>query len=1055
MEQVGIYEKLITQLVEKRLDKDIFFVGERKLEVAEASIWLSRFLTKVIEYVINSVPADENQVFNQISLANRLVMWLKDHINDDDFINENLIDSQGRILTALFNKQNPLATDLPKYTTAIFPLTGLTQSELFCGSNAGLSLESELKREIRSSDKIYWLVSFIKWAGIRIFKNELEEFTRSGKELRIITTSYMGATDAKAVEFLASLPNTQVKLSYNTKRERLHAKSYLFLRNTGFHTGYIGSSNLSHSALTSGLEWNLKITTQEIPHIIEKSLSTFETYWESNEFELFSGDTSSKEKLNNALKEAKGSGTESSLFHFDIKPFAHQREILEQLAVERSVHGRFKNLIVAATGTGKTIISAFDFARFYKLHPEANFLFVAHRQEILQQALGAYRGVLKNNQFGELWVAEHKPNSYKHLFASIQSLNLQLDNLPLVADFYDYIVIDEVHHVAANSYRGLLAHFEPTILLGLTATPERHDGVDILADFCGVIAAEIRLPEAINQRHLCPFQYFAIDDATDLRKLNWSRGRYDVAELSNLYTHNDQRVTRIIRSLAETVTDIDNIKALAFCVTKEHVEYMAKKFNLAGISADVLTSDNSAERQQKRQSLVSGKLSILCVVDIFNEGVDIPEVDTLLFLRPTESLTIFLQQLGRGLRLTDDKQCCTILDFVGNSRDEYDFSQKFRALVGKTNQSIKDEILNDFPHLPLGCRIELEEKAQSMILRNISRATLNANRLTSLMANFKHQTDLPLTLGNFLRMNPQVSLEDIYRIKINGQSGWTLLVEAVQGNKIAEPAVQPDLAKAYYRAINFHLLSCTSLSYLKFIKQLCENDFVFDGQDPIQNQFALMCHYNFWDKSGKALNVKSLTASLQMLRNKPLQEELLAVLAILINRIHHQEMDLELAQPSALKVHSRYTREQILAAMGASTFEAKSPSREGVLAINEQNLECLFVTLNKSEKQFSPTTMYHDYAISEHLFHWQSQNSARPELGRGLSYIEQQKLGETVLLFVREQSKDENGRTMGFVNFGKVHYVSHNGSQPMNVTWRLEQPIPDVMWHDAAKLAVG
>ncbi|MEM6249154.1 DUF3427 domain-containing protein [Shewanella vaxholmensis] len=1055
MEQVGIYEKLITQLVEKRLDKDIFFVGERKLEVAEASIWLSRFLTKVIEYVINSVPADENQVFNQISLANRLVMWLKDHINDDDFINENLIDSQGRILTALFNKQNPLATDLPKYTTAIFPLTGLTQSELFCGSNAGLSLESELKREIRSSDKIYWLVSFIKWAGIRIFKNELEEFTRSGKELRIITTSYMGATDAKAVEFLASLPNTQVKLSYNTKRERLHAKSYLFLRNTGFHTGYIGSSNLSHSALTSGLEWNLKITTQEIPHIIEKSLSTFETYWESNEFELFSGDTSSKEKLNNALKEAKGSGTESSLFHFDIKPFAHQREILEQLAVERSVHGRFKNLIVAATGTGKTIISAFDFARFYKLHPEANFLFVAHRQEILQQALGAYRGVLKNNQFGELWVAEHKPNSYKHLFASIQSLNLQLDNLPLVADFYDYIVIDEVHHVAANSYRGLLAHFEPTILLGLTATPERHDGVDILADFCGVIAAEIRLPEAINQRHLCPFQYFAIDDATDLRKLNWSRGRYDVAELSNLYTHNDQRVTRIIRSLAETVTDIDNIKALAFCVTKEHAEYMAKKFNLAGISADVLTSDNSAERQQKRQSLVSGKLSILCVVDIFNEGVDIPEVDTLLFLRPTESLTIFLQQLGRGLRLTDDKQCCTILDFVGNSRDEYDFSQKFRALVGKTNQSIKDEILNDFPHLPLGCRIELEEKAQSMILRNISRATLNANRLTSLMANFKHQTDLPLTLGNFLRMNPQVSLEDIYRIKINGQSGWTLLVEAVQGNKIAEPAVQPDLAKAYYRAINFHLLSCTSLSYLKFIKQLCENDFVFDGQDPIQNQFALMCHYNFWDKSGKALNVKSLTASLQMLRNKPLQEELLAVLAILINRIHHQEMDLELAQPSALKVHSRYTREQILAAMGASTFEAKSPSREGVLAINEQNLECLFVTLNKSEKQFSPTTMYHDYAISEHLFHWQSQNSARPELGRGLSYIEQQKLGETVLLFVREQSKDENGRTMGFVNFGKVHYVSHNGSQPMNVTWRLEQPIPDVMWHDAAKLAVG
>jgi superfamily II DNA or RNA helicase len=364
------------------------------------------------------------------------------------------------------------------------------------------------------------------------------------------------------------------------------------------------------------------------------------------------------------LREAKGGYSDNSAFHFDIKPFAHQREILEQLDVERTVHQRYKNLVVAATGTGKTLISAFDFARFYKQHPEANFLFVAHRQEILKQALSAYRGVLKNNQFGELWVAEHKPNSYRHLFASIQSLNLQLSSLPLTADFYDYIVIDEVHHIAASSYRGLLEHFSPHILFGLTATPDRHDGQNILDDFCGVIAAEIRLPEAINQCYLCPFQYFAIDDETDLRNIKWHQGRYDIAELSHLYTHNEQRVTRIIRSLNDTVTDVRQIRALAFCVSKQHAEYMASKFNLAGISADVLTSDNSHERQRKRQSLISGDMQILCVVDIFNEGVDIPEVDTLLFLRPTESLTIFLQQLGRGLRLTDEKQCCCIFSCI-------------------------------------------------------------------------------------------------------------------------------------------------------------------------------------------------------------------------------------------------------------------------------------------------------------------------------------------------------------------------------------------------------
>ena len=517
MNQAGIYEQLITQLVEQNLDRETFYVGERSLENGEATSWLSRFLTRIIDIAMDSVPNGENRILEQINLANSVIEWLSDNIGDKELITDNLIDTQGKILTALLDKQNPVASSLPKYVESIMPLTGLTQSELFCGSNVGISLETEIKREIQSSDKIYWLVSFIKWAGIRIFKKELEEFTRSGKQLKVITTSYMGATDAKAVEFLASLPNTEVKLSYNTNRERLHAKSYLFMRDTSFHTGYIGSSNLSHSALTSGLEWNLKITSKEIPHIIEKSLSTFETYWESPDFERFDGKAQSKERLNTALQTAKGSfGDDVPNFYFDIKPHSHQKNIQEKLTVERELHGRYRNLVVAATGTGKTVISAFDFARFYNKNPEAKFLFLAHREEILKQARSAYRGVLKNSQFGELLVGKHKPQKFNHLFASIQSFNNQLASLSLTRDYFDYIVIDEVHHITANSYRPILEYFEPTILLGLTATPERHDGADILNDFCNVIAAEIRLPEAINQRHLSPFQYFAIDDETDL-----------------------------------------------------------------------------------------------------------------------------------------------------------------------------------------------------------------------------------------------------------------------------------------------------------------------------------------------------------------------------------------------------------------------------------------------------------------------------------------------------------------------------------------------------------
>lgn len=802
MQQIGIYEQLITQLIASKIDRERFYVGERELNSNEASIWLSRFLSHILEYAIDSIPTGDDRLEQQIMLSNQLLLWLKTQIQDKNFINDNLLTSQGKILTALYEFENPVAADLKKYIEDIFPLTGLTQSELFCGSNAGLSLESELKREILSADKIYWLVSFIKWAGIRIFRKELEEFTSSGRELKIITTSYMGATDAKAVEYLAKLPNTEVKLSYNTERERLHAKSYLFLRDTGYHTGYIGSSNLSHSALTNGLEWNLKITSQEIPHIINKSLSTFETYWASNDFELFNGDAKSTEKLNRALRQQRGDYEQSSTHFFDITPFPHQNEILEKLAVERNVHQRFCNLVVAATGTGKTLISAFDFAHYLKTKPKANFLFVAHREEILKQARTAYRGVLRNGTFGELWVGGQTPAHYRQLFISIQTLNNQLRQLNLSADYYDYIVIDEVHHIAAKSYRSVLTYFSPSILLGLTATPERHDGGDILSDFGGIIAAEIRLPEAINRRHLSPFQYFAIDDDTDLRTISWSRGRYDVAQLTNLYTHNQARFDKILLSLQEIITDLSKMKALAFCVSKEHAQYMVQQLLLKGLKADVLTSDNSHERQQKQQAIRSGTINVLCVVDIFNEGVDIPEVDTLLFLRPTESLTIFLQQLGRGLRLAEDKECCTVLDFVGNSRPEYDFANKFRALVGKSSRAISEEIKQGFPHAPLGCRIELTKRTQEMVLSNIRQASLTLKRLVAMIRQFPQHSTLPLTLTNFLAQHPHIDLNELYK-----RGSWGELIAQSQ-DQISKNTADEDALKMIRKAINNRILTC-------------------------------------------------------------------------------------------------------------------------------------------------------------------------------------------------------------------------------------------------------
>lgn len=1056
MVSTGIYEELLTKLLQDKLSKyesDNFFIERESLDHADAAIYLSRFLQIVLNMVLESHPKGEDKLTQQIELSNALIYWLRDYLDDED-ITENLIDAKGQLLKALYSTKNPVAKDLKEHVTKITPLTGLAQSELFTGSNAGLSLETEIKREILSSDEIWWLVSFIKWTGIRIFADELKSFTESGRKLKIITTSYMGATDQKAVDFIASLPNTEVKLSFNTTQERLHAKSYIFLRDSGFDTGYIGSSNISRSALTNGLEWNLKITTQEISHILEKFKSTFETYWESSEFEVYHpDDIKSKAKLKKALAQARGEYKEEQTLFFDLEPHPYQKAILERLIVERTIHNRWRNLIVAATGTGKTIISAFDFRQLYRENRSARLLFVAHREEILKQALKTFQAVLRDSSFGELWVGGEVPLHFNHLFASVQTLNNQIDSIDLSEDFYDMIIVDEVHHIVANSYRPIINSFSPKILLGLTATPERHDGTTILEDFCNTIAAELRLPDAINRRHLCPFQYFGVDDIVDLSTVTWRQGKYLPGELTRIYTQDDNRVNHILRNMQDILSDINSIKCLAFCVSQDHAVYMAEKFVLKGIKSDVLTSRNNGDRRTLREKLIRGVINVLFVVDIFNEGIDIPEIDTVLFLRPTESLTIFLQQLGRGLRLAEGKECLTVLDFVGNTRPEYDFSSKFRGLVGKSQSSIIEEIENDFPHLPLGCAIILQKHSREIILSNIRKAVVNQRRLLDWIRGFNQHTTELLTLKNFMKQYPSVTLNDIYRNKIDGGGGWTRL--CIKAGKVKEN-IDVRIEKALYRGISKRLLQCTSYSYLDFILKLFKHNGKWDNTDKIENQFALMAHYDFWQGSGKELGFETVEESLTFLTSdRLLEDELVSVITLLMERIDIEELPMKISYPTSLKLHARYNRDEILASFGAHTFNKKSSSREGVVEIKAINTELLFVTLQKSEKRFSPTTLYHDYAISETLFHWQSQNSARPDKGKGLSYINHKKEGKQIILFVREQSHDEYGNTMGFINLGLVDINSYHGSQPMNITWGLSTPLPSFLWKVAAKLAVG
>lgn len=947
-------------------------------------------------------------------------------------------------MTAIISKIDSGVTDFENHLRHITPYTKLSYSELFTGNNAGVSLESELKKEILSSNHICFLVSFIKWFGIRIFEKELVAFTENGGTLKVITTSYMGATDLKAIQFLAGLNNTEVKVSYNTSNERLHAKAYLFKRNTGFDTGYIGSSNLSKSALTSGLEWNIKVTTQEIRHIIDKFQKTFDSYWQNKDFELFDKSNHS-EKLGKALTTAKNSERFSSTTYFDLKPYPFQEEILEKLIVERTVHSRFKNLVVAATGTGKTIISAFDYRAFKKQKGGAKLLFIAHRREILQQARATFQGVLKDNNFGELCVDGIVPLMWDHVFASVQSFSNHFEGLNLSTTFYDFIIIDEVHHIAASSYRPILSYFKPTILLGLTATPERMDGENILKDFCNTIAAEIRLPEALNKGLLCPFQYFGVSETLNYEQLEWRNGRYLPSELTKIYTQNDERIREIIQKLDNYLNDVHDVRALCFCVTIEHAQYMAQKFALAGFKAAYLASTNNHDREDLKRELVNKEINYLFTVDMFNEGVDIPEVDTVLFLRPTESLTIFLQQFGRGLRLSDGKECLTVIDFVGNSRPEYDFESKFRGLIGKTNTPIAKEIENDFPHLPLGCSINLEKLAKEYILKNIRSATsYNKHQLLNKIINYKNQTSLPLTLRNFATFY-NLPLQVLY-----SKNNWSRLCVLAK----AKSDFPDTLEKEITRAIKTKWLSGNSYSYFQFILKLARQNFDVNFEALMEEEkiMCLMLHYDVWQEPGG----DSLEESIKRIgQNEVLTMEIIELLEILIDKIDFLEMDIKLSYTQPLKVHGRFTRDQILAAFGFHTFDNKSNNREGVAFSDKKRTELLFITLDKSEDDYSPSTLYEDFAINETLFHWQSQNAVRPDKGRGLAYINHIIEERKILLFVRERNEDEFGNTMAFVFLGEGIIEEYSGKKPMSIKWRLQEPMPPFIWKQSAKMVVG
>jgi superfamily II DNA or RNA helicase len=1034
----GIYERLVTNELHLRLGElDASFVDRGTLDPADANDILAHHLGTLTRRALRSVPgSDAAALARQVDLANQIAKAIiaiaPDVASDSDLVAEtrDLLQAIAAPPGVPGPVQFPARPEVPLSTSAIL-VNGRDQPRI------GV----EVQKELASADRVDLLCAFVKWYGVRVLEEHIEAFIRRGGRMRVITTTYIGATDRRALDRLAEL-GADIKVSYETRMTRLHAKAWLFHRETGFSTAYVGSSNLSKSALIDGLEWNVRLSTIEQGHLLDTFRATFEEYWEDSAFEPYdAANPSHRARLDEALAAEHGGPADLpiNIATLEVRPWGYQREILDELTVEREVHGHHRNLVVMATGTGKTVVAGLDYRRLRESGTVDSLLFVAHREEILGQSLSMFRHIMRDGSFGARFVAGERPSEWRHVFASVQSLaRLDLAR-DLAPDHFDIVIVDEFHHASeeTKTYSNLLHHVEPRVLLGLTATPERADGLDVRVWFVGRTAVELRLWEALERGLLAPFQYFGLHDETDLRSVRWKRGSgYDTAQLTNVYTGHHARTRIVLQALLDKVPDIARMRCLGFCVSIDHAEFMADRFNEARIPSRAITSRSTREeRRTGLAALRNRDLSVIFTVDLFNEGVDVPEIDTVLFLRPTESATVFLQQLGRGLRLADEKPCLTVLDFIGNQTSEFRFDLRYRALTGVSRKGLAREIEHGFPTLPPGCHIELDRVAAELVMNNV----VSSLRIDwrGLVAELRQIGDV--ALGTFLD-EAGLELDDIYRRR---HGGWAGLRRMAEFDRHPAGADDEKLAGAIGR-----MLHIDDLERLGFIAELLSRDIPRPAKECVgrAERLLAMLHFSLW---GWNEPVGQIDTGLQRLwANAARRDELLELTHALCDRIRRITVPVDPSSSVPLQVHARYSLAELLAAFGVPNPAASRGS--GVKWIEDAQADVFWLNLRKTEKHFSPTTMYADRAISPTLFQWESQNATSEASPTGQRYVHHRERGSSVHLFFRE-SKDADGDlgAPAYLYAGPATYVSHTGERPMRIIWKLDYELPADIFHDA------
>ncbi|MFC5952133.1 DUF3427 domain-containing protein [Pseudonocardia lutea] len=1006
----GVHERLRTT----GLEADLARVAElvpywAEVEEADQPQVLARHVAAAVERALLASPTEADRV--------TLVNDLLDRVSQHD---QHLAEAVEQ-LVVLTRQVAPGVHQLVR------PVTPLSSAALLTNANGEPSLMAALNSELVSADRVDLLCAFIRWHGLRVLGDELARLRERGIPFRVITTTYMGATEQRAIDELVRRYGAEVKISYASASTRLHAKAWLFRRHSGFDTAFVGSSNLSRSALVDGLEWNVRLSSVGTEHLIRKFGTTFDSYWANPEFVPYDPENPADvERLARALGRDRVEAAPLTGLEVTARP--HQAQILEALAAERDLHGRHRNLVVTATGTGKTVVAALDYARLRRELPRDRLLFVAHRKEILDQSRRTYRAVLADGAFGEVYVDGERPERWTHVFASVQSLHgYGLDRLR--PDHFDVVVVDEFHHAEAATYRRLLDRLQPRELLGLTATPERTDGTDVRRFFDGRSAFELRLWDALDADLLVPFHYFGVADEVDLRGVEWKRGSYDTAALDTLYTGNDLRAAMVVRQVRDKVTDVRWMRALGFCVSVAHAEYMAEVFTRAGIpSLAVSGATPRPHREEALRRLREREVNCLFAVDLFNEGLDIPEIDTVLLLRPTQSATVFLQQLGRGLRRAPGKAVLTVLDFIGQHRREFRFDLRYRALTGSSRRRLTEDVEQGFPYLPAGSALVLDPVARRRVLENVT-GQLRLRR-SELVADVRSYGDVPL--ADYLKEADR-DLADVYR---NGGSWTALRREAGLPTREAGPA---ETALLKRMALFAHVDDPERAGVYAQLADPAGPRYA--DLTEREQRFARMLFFLIWPDRGGFAHYEEGFAHLR--RHPAVCGELRELTALTLDRARHVPRSLgEGLQHVPLRSHAHYRREEVLSGLDWASLDRKAHGHAaGVVWAPATRTDALFVNLRKTERDFSPTTMYRDYAQRPDLFHWESQNATTVASETGQRYLRHRERGTHITLFVRETKNDDIGAAP-FLCLGTCEYLSHEGEKPIAVVWRLRREMP-------------